>query len=382
MRRHARFIASPGGATLPGAAGVNVKRRFEDSEETIRILIVKIGAIGDVVMALQAVTAARGLAKNVHLSWLAGSGVAPLLRIVEGIDRVVEVDERWLLAGGAANRMRALASVWRTLGGRRFDLVVSAHSDWRYRFLDAPVRGVSRRWSRKDSRTGAIPGRFHGDEYVRLLLGTDGPSSERHALPNVAVPSFAGLGDPSHGTRRVVIAPGGARNVLRDDGLRRWPLGHYLDVADQLAGRGLEVVIVGGSGDTRFSRAFRGHQVTDMVGKTDLIGLCGVIKSADVLVTHDSGPLHLARLVGTPSVALFGPTDPREKATTEDGTVVLWQGTKFPCAPCYDGRGYAQCSRNRCLESISSEEVVRHVHLLLSASVKAGAARTGCVRYE
>ena len=65
-------------------------------------------------------------------------------------------------------------SGWSALRGRRFDLVITAHSDPRYRMLAARVRAAERRWlGERDARPRLVPGRYYGDEYVRLVTGVD-----------------------------------------------------------------------------------------------------------------------------------------------------------------------------------------------------------------
>lgn len=88
-----------------------------------------------------------------------------------------------------------------------------------------------------------------------------------------------------------------------------------------------------------------------------------MLARATACVTHDTGPLHLACLAGTPTVALFGPTLGAEKVPPYARVRVLSAG--LPCAPCYDGRDYASCPEARCMQSLSPEMVSRGVHELL-----------------
>jgi heptosyltransferase-2 len=165
----------------------------------------------------------------------------------------------------------------------------------------------------------------------------------------------------------VMIAPGGAKNVLRDDGLRRWPLEEYARVAADLAARSLRVVISGGAGDEWVSPAFADLPVVDLVGKTDLIQLASTIQACDLLITHDSGPMHLGFLARTATLALFGPTRPSERLAHGAKYAALWGGEQLACRPCYDGRNYAPCRNNVCIQSIRPEEVVAEALALMSA---------------
>ena len=81
-----------------------------------RYLIVKLAALGDVVMASTLVGAIRGRDAEAHITWLCGSGVAPLVRLFDGVDEVVVVNELALLRGSAPARFRALLALWVLIG--------------------------------------------------------------------------------------------------------------------------------------------------------------------------------------------------------------------------------------------------------------------------
>lgn len=331
----------------------------------MRLLIVRIGAIGDVVMGLAAVEAARSLEPDTRVTWLCGELVRPLLEYVGTVDEIVAIDDRALLTGSARERTREIRRAWRALGGRRFDVVATAYADPRYRVLTAPVRAGKRRSLRSTGgRPAPISGRYEGDEYARLLHGIDGPDAPPARLPRVDFPPVERLLSRNGST--VMIAPGGAKNVLRDDGLRRWPLESYARVAADLTGRGLRVVVSGGPGDDWVRPAFSELPVVDLVGRTDLIQLAGAIQACDLLITHDSGPMHLGFLARTPTIALFGPTRPTERLPHDAKARALWGGAHLACRPCYDGRDYAPCPNNVCIQAVRPAEVVAEAVKMLA----------------
>ena len=347
------------------------------------VLIVKVGAIGDVVMAIPAATAARELGDDVRVTWLCGTTVEPLLRFAGVVDELVVVDERALWSASRFARIRAVLSVWRRLAGRRFDLVATGHADRRYRLLTLFVRArTTRSWDRGSRRPWPIWGRYHGDENVRLVLGGDSATLPRRPYPTLRFP-FQGriadeLGTVSNG--RVVLVPGSARNPLRDDGLRRWPLEYYAELARRLVTDGRQVVLAGSPDDAWTREAFSGVDVADAIGRTSLVELCGLMQHSDLVITHDGGPLHLAVLAGTRLIALFGPTSPHEKVSEREGVVVLWGGADLACRPCYDGTDYADCPLNVCLREVSVERVHEEAHRIIQASavtVSDGVQRTG-----
>jgi heptosyltransferase II len=332
----------------------------------LKLLIVRIGAIGDVVMVLAAVEAARALDPAARITWLCGELVRPLLQHVGTVDEVIAVNDRALFTGTRREQMNEIGRAWRLLAGRRFDLVVTAYADPRYRVLSATARARTRRsLGTFGGRPAPIAGRYAGDEYARLVHGIDGPDAEPAQLPRVAFPPAEHLLAPDGPT--VMIAPGGAKNLLRDDGLRRWPVESYARVAADLVARGVRVVIAGGPGDEWVRPFFRNLPVVDIVGKTNLLELAATIQASDVLLTHDSGPMHLGFLAGTPTVALFGPTRPTERLPHRANARALWGGEHLACRPCYDGRNYAPCPNNVCIQSVGVEQVVAESMSMLGA---------------
>jgi heptosyltransferase-2 len=157
----------------------------------------------------------------------------------------------------------------------------------------------------------------------------------------------------------VILAPGGAKNAQCDDALRRWPIEHYAALAKQLADHPVEIALTGAATDSWVEPHFQDIPHHNFIGKLPLLDLVTLLKQASLLITHDSGPLHLAKLVACPTIALFGPTNPYEKLSASENIHLFWEGGKLPCSPCYDGKNYARCSQNVCLSRITPEAVLR-----------------------
>lgn len=335
------------------------------STRTRRVLIVKLGAIGDVVMAIPASYALHR--EGYAVEWLCGEVAAPVLRLYPWI-KVFVTDERSLFRSGPVSRMRAIAAVWRQLAGKKYDLCATLYYDSRYGLLTAPVRAQRRvMLSRSDRRYKLLDGRHHTDEYARILLNrTDGEMPGQLA-PVAAMGLPAPPLPPDAARQRVVIAPAGARNALRDDALRRWPIESYVELAAELLASGVEVVLTGGPDDAWASPAFAAMSVTDLIGKLSLVETMALMESAAVTVTHDTGPLHLAGITSTAIVTIFGPTDPHGRLPQRANCVALWGGEGFACRPCYDGRDYAPCTHNGCVRQITPAMVLAEVEQMLEA---------------
>lgn len=348
---------------------------------TPRLLIVKLAALGDAVMASTLVGALRDRWPGAHITWVAGRSVAPLARLFEGVDRVIEIDDRRLLRGGVLARGRELFTTWRAVG-RGYDLAFVGHSDRRYAVLTALCG--AREVRRVPLGKGSAGGAWHGAVYAALAgspespgtPGTPGSPGTPGTPPRFATLRSLGAGPVPEVAQQgplVVIAPGGARNVLRDDALRRWPLGHWVELVRQLTQAGCTVVAVGAAHDAAEGAACAAAGAGDFTGRTELRSLLSMIEGAACVVTHDSGVMHLALLVRSPVVALFGPTAPAERLAPGANVTVMSSAAGLPCAPCYDGTAYAPCTNNQCLNRVEAGRVARAVLDVVGAS-RGGAA--------
>lgn len=328
------------------------------------VLIVKLAAIGDVVMAMPMVSALLARDPQTRIAWMCGHAAAELVKRVDGVSEVIAVDEAAMLAGSTVAQVAAVFRAWASIRGRQFDAIYIAHSDARYRLLALPAAAKERCWlgGGKHAR-GKVAGRTHADEYVRMVTGLDDYRAKPFAFPPVRVdlPPDLALRMQAFNPDAlplVVMAPGGARNVVRDNPLRRWPVERYARLADALTQRGLRVAVIGSATDGWVRPAMQAARVLDLIGATDLPALAAVLKQCIAVVAHDSGPLHLSRLVGTPVVSLLGPTPPSMFFRDNQRANVLWPGGALPCAPCYDGIDFANCENNACMKMIEIESVL------------------------
>ncbi len=333
-----------------------------------RVLILKLGAIGDVIMAIPAAFELHRAGHSVD--WVCGPAVLPVLRLYPWIRPLVAEEQR-ILRGSTVQRLRELARLWRSLrqlsASEPYALIATLYYDRRYRLLALPVRAGRRmQLSAHDRALRLLPGRHHTDEFARILLSRPDQASPQ-LLPPIPLPRQALPNSPLPPSRlpRIVLVPAGARNLLADDALRRWPAENYVRLAAMLLARNLEVVLVGGPGDEWVQPLFTALPVVDLIGQLSLPETLALLDSADVTITHDTGPLHLAGVTRTGIVALFGPTNPREKLPQRPGAVALWGGEGFSCRPCYDGRTFAPCPANDCLRQLTPEHVLEEVLAML-----------------
>ena len=329
-----------------------------------RILIVKLAAIGDVVMTLPFLRKLRTKHPRARLTWVCGREVAILLQATQLIDELIVIDEKKLLTGSFFSKIAVVLSIWKKIGGRLFDEAFLLNPDPRYRLITLPI------FCKRLKRHRPIPGRYHADEYVRLLDEADGARLKESAFPALHIPPReASVGKP-------IVVLSTARVEARDGkALRRWPIERYVAVAKDLA-QEAQIVLTGSPSEAWIASEFAAVDVQNQVGQLDLLQLLCLLQQSALLITHDSGIMHLGKLVGCPTLALFGPTNPAERTTEQEKINVLWGGKNLACRPCYNGKTYAACQRNDCMLSISVVQVVEEARKMLESVMRQAGIET------
>jgi heptosyltransferase II len=343
--------------------------------EQVKLLFVKLGAIGDVAQAAVALSEYRRRSPDLHLTWVVGHRVRSLAESFNVADRVISLNDDGLYSGSRITQVSTLVRCAVSLASSaKYDRIVTAYADWRYGLLTACMRSGSReRFRSLSHRPSPLQQRSRVHEYWRLLSGMDSEAIDIAAATRGLGDQISGLPevDVKYNLPRdfIVIAPGGAKNPLRDDALRRWPIDRYRQLIQNLMAAGHAIVLMGGTTDRWAADALSDLGSIDLVGKTDLLDVLAILLRSSALVGNDSGILHLGALTDTAIVGLFGPTPVNAFVPLgRPGTIALAVGNKVSCSPCYDGRNYANCARNICMEAIPTTLVVESVEAALEAT--------------
>jgi heptosyltransferase II len=154
---------------------------------------------------------------------------------------------------------------------------------------------------------------------------------------------------------------------------RRWDADRFAAVARSLAASGARVIVFGSPGEASITRVVAGDVAEDMAGRTDLPVLAAALAACDILVTNDSGPMHLAAAVGTRTLVVSGPADTKETAPGGVGHEYL-QRLDLPCVPCVRnecprrGAGYILPEAEReCLRLIQPRDIMDTALRMLQA---------------
>ncbi len=331
-------------------------------------LILKLGQIGDVTMAIPA---AHALSREgFDIDWVCGKAARPLLECYSWIN-LIPVDDKAILLGNPRERITNILGLWKRLRRKRYDLCATLYYDKRFQILVLPVRAKRKLiLSSKSRETALLAGRYHTDEYARVLLGME-DSCRDQGLTLVSPDYLPPSPWPDKSTAcRVAIVPGGTNNLLRQQTVRRWPIESYVALAEMLLARDWEVVLIGGQEDEWVKPHFRHLAVRDSIATLNLPEVISASNSCDAVVTHDTGPMHLAGLSNTCLVSIFGPTDPGNFSPRRAFVASIWGGRGFACRPCYDGRNFAACTFNGCMHQVKPEEVLRELDQLLDDRAK------------
>jgi heptosyltransferase II len=321
-----------------------------------KILIVKIGAIGDAVMVLPLLRHIRKTQPYAHITWIGGKIIKELMLSWGLIDEYVTVDEKALFDKNPLIQTKTIFAVWKKLFFKRFSRLLILHNDWRYTLLTlTTLSKTKKRTSHVKDHKQYIP---HEDLYLSCY------SKEKTQY----FPGYPKIASEKSFHRTIVMLPGGAKNSLREQSLKRWPIYHYQTLAKQLLKRGFSIIMIGGPDDQWVVPHFEKLGVMNTIGQTSLYELCDLIQKASLFITHDSGPLHLAKLTSTPTIALFGPTSPLHFAARASNIHVMTAEQKLPCQPCYDGIHFADCQKNLCLDLITPEMVLQKIEIILNPS--------------
>jgi len=343
-----------------------------------RILVLAPGGIGDVVLTTPALRALRRQHPDAHIACLVPPGAAGLLKACPFINELIPSPIQG--RGGLRDLLRHL-SFAREIRNRRFDLSVTLRH-WRGQACDGylpylagvprrvgPALSGSRETAAIFTHPVAIASAHQADAALEVVRGL-GEDRALQLWTTEADRAFVQRYLQGQGIFAedllIGVHPGSSAEV------KQWPPERLAQAVDRLTlGWGARVILTGGPGEVRLAWEVARHTETSPVvvaGNLTLSQSVALIERCDLLLCGDSGPMHIAAAVGTPLVALFGPTDPRHWGPrTPRHRVVRRRLSCGPRAACIAGP-HPECPRGRaaCIQDITVEEVVEAAEALLS----------------
>ncbi len=312
----------------------------------MKLLIVKLSSLGDLFHALPAVSNVKAKT-GAEIHWVVNAPYAELVRCFDPVDRVIPFQRNRALA--------AMPALVRTLRNERYDMALDMQGLLKSAWIARLARAKK-----------TIGPSFHREGSRLFYNAIAGPrNKQRHAVEeNMDFVDWLGLermppafpitlpGSPiDAASPRIAMLP------LSRWPSKNWPAAAFASVARRLKTLKNASFFLLGDTDGQeacavIERALDG-QASNLAGKTSLMETAALLKSMDLLIANDSGPVHLAAALGVPALVVFGSTDPERTGPYGPGHRVL--RTKLDCQPCFSrtcrGQGLA------CLRGITPEHV-------------------------
>jgi lipopolysaccharide heptosyltransferase II len=363
--------------------------RAAPPREVRRVLLLRLERIGDLLMTLDAIREARQAWPTATIDLAVGRWNGPLAALIPDVSEVLIADVPWLARGDADATWPTLLATAQAWHSRHYDVVVNFEPDIRSNLLAwltrAPVRvgydsGGGGAWLTNEAPYD--PSTHVAENASRLIARASGvtprpatsASGARLTVPASARDAARAWLGQAAGPIVGIHASGGRES-------KQWHLDRFAAVGRALAAsRGATIVLTGSAADRTLvenvAHQMPGVPVRSAAGAVDLVGLAALLAELDVLVTGDTGPMHLAAAVGTPVVALFGPSDPVRYGPRAAHERII--RIDLPCSPCGQVRLPPVRCRGHvpdCLDGIGVDLVVTRALELLDAAPVARARR-------
>jgi lipopolysaccharide heptosyltransferase I len=357
----------------------------------MRILVVKLSALGDVIHALPVVTTLKGAYPTSRIDWLVEEMAEPIVRCHPEVDGVLvsrrggwladlKKPPRWPVVCRELNDLiRQLrrqkydlaidlqgllkSGIWMSLAPARRKLGYDGTREGSYLFLNDRIPPVSPDLHAVDRYLALV--KAVGANASKVDFGLSVLPEARESLRNLIKSS------PWDESKPYAVLVPTARWETKE-----WGAASFASLADRLFDEfGLQSAITGVHEDAptveEIMKRMR-RQAVNLAGKTDLHTLMALMEGARVVISTDSGPMHLAAAIGTPVVGVFGPTAPWRTGPYGKGHRAI--RSSITCSPCFQ----RQCSHKTCMARVRHQEVLAAVHEVLVQDEPFGIQKEAC----
>jgi heptosyltransferase II len=347
-------------------------------EMVLRILIIRYSSLGDVALAALLVNRLRDSQPEARINFLTRAEYLPILEAMPGLDG------RFGLTGrGAEDRKLS-----KDLGAGPYDAIIDLQNNFRSRMLTARLRSTVllryrrprlNRWARihlpkmRSRLATPLPVAVQYLKVAETLGVTDnGQPAKLSPRPEWMSAAQSRLGELAllhgwGGDKLIVAAPGGRHAT------KIWPAERWAEMLDLARNAGFErQILIGAKEDAKIGNQIAGalsYPVANLSGTTELGELMGLIAGADLIVSGDSGPMHLAAGLGKPLVAIFGPTVPEFGFAPFRAKCRIVQVEDLICRPCHP-HGPKKCPLGhfRCMLDIKPKLVMNSIEQVVGSN--------------
>ncbi|MFH1621995.1 MAG: lipopolysaccharide heptosyltransferase II [Candidatus Omnitrophota bacterium] len=321
-----------------------------------RILIIKIGGLGDLILATPSFKMLRHKFSKATISLLVNSDYESIIKDCPYIDEIIPFDRK----------KKELMQLVKDLKKQKFDVSIDFKNSNRSHLI-AYLSGIPARYGFSKELTGSLLNRaepFFRDsaespvrQQFRILqrMGVRDFDDSLQLWTNKREDDLISEELKKRGIQENDKLIGLAIGASAEWPTKDWPIENFSKLSKMLLEKGLKVILIGlDYSKDKEEILLEEKGIISFVGQTSLTQLVSLVKKLDILVTPDSAPLHIASAVGTQTIAFFGPTDPAKHIPPGGKTEVLVK--KIYCQPCYK-RNCKNKENLACLHRISVEEV-------------------------
>lgn len=332
-----------------------------------KILIIRSSSIGDILLATPLLRLLRQKYRTASIDFIVKKQFHDLLRMNPNIDHIHTFDPH---AG-----ISALVELKKRIVDRRYDLVIDVHDNFRSHYLrqmpHAQVVKIKKyKWRRFflvacgwNFYTAVVP---VYQRYIHTVshLGIvdDGLGLDFYLDPVVQASIHNRLCDAGFHFDRLTlgIAPGASFAT------KRWPVENYAQVAKRAADElGVQIMLLGNAADAELTHSIAHkieHSVYDLAGRLTLMESACALRHANLMLTNDTGLMHLATALKIPTIAIFGPTVKELGFFPIPPHASVIERTKLSCRPCtHTGRNKCPRKHFKCMREIRPEQVFEEV---------------------
>ena len=318
------------------------------------VLIIRSGALGDLVYATSVLDALiMQYGEEIKIDWVTTPSSGTLFKKDPRVQQLFPLTHR-KLPNFLSSEKRAIINYSKK---HPYDLAINLETGKPFAKL---LQDVHAEHKLGVPYTMPTRGKSHMVEVIKRIYA-DAVSSEilEEAAPRLIGSINSELSQYKLPQKYLVLNPSNSHNARHKLNYRAWPKEYWVKLINELSDQNL--VIIAGKGEEDYFKSMRPFppHVVDLIGKSSLIDLVGIIQNATAIVTTDTGPAHIASAVNTDTHVLIGPTNVSLTGpyqTPNNKISIL--SANLPCSPCYNTDIMKACNDNRCMREIPVKYVL------------------------
>lgn len=342
-----------------------------------KILIIKLWAIGEVILSTPVIKTVKENFPKSFVAVLVGKKSAEILKNNIYIDKLIPVDEKLFLDF----KISQIISLIKHIKKMNFDILINMHHSVLLTIfsllLYIPFRvGFNRNGEGVTNTIYVKPShkKHKIDEYLSLTeaIGLKSSSKQPNIFLNEDEISYANKFLKGNGINKdtllIGMLPAGSGDIASrkmdiDMSRKVWDIEYYTQLANILIEKNnATIIFFGGENEKKFKKIISDrvkNNFIDAIGKLNLKQMGAAAKKCNLVITNDSGPMHLLWALNIPIITIFGPTNPDICGPLNSKSIILRK--KMPCSPCFRNdkfpNFFPKCNNIKCMKDITPENV-------------------------